>query len=128
MTFSLKHSWIALLYALLVLRLFLHEPGPYHWLLRRRALTAAGIISYGLYMYHQPVNGLFHGFLFNQEPHAVTNAEFLVGIIVMAISIALATLSYIYLERPIRRFAQRISFKKSGSLGTPVATAAQPAQ
>ena len=56
-SFSLKYSAIALMFALLILRIFLYKPGLYHWALRTKALTAAGLISYALYMYHQAVNG-----------------------------------------------------------------------
>jgi peptidoglycan/LPS O-acetylase OafA/YrhL len=90
-------------------------PGPYHWFLRTKILTGVGLISYALYMYHEPVNGLMHGFIFNQEPRISTVAELLVAFAVTAIAVALATLSYIYLERPIRRWAQRIDFSRKSS-------------
>jgi len=112
------------MFALLILRIFLYEPGPYHWFLRTKVLTGIGLISYALYMYHQAVNGLMHGFIFNQEPHISTVAELFVSFAVMAIAIALATLSYVYFERPIRRLAQRVSYSSKLSQGTLTATLA----
>jgi peptidoglycan/LPS O-acetylase OafA/YrhL len=121
---SLRYSAIALMFALLILRIFLYEPGPYHGFLRTKVLTGIGLISYALYMYHQAVNGLMHGFIFNQEPHISTVAELFVSIAVMAIAIALATLSYVYFERPIRRLAQRVSYSSKLSQGALTATSA----
>jgi peptidoglycan/LPS O-acetylase OafA/YrhL len=114
---ALRYSGIALMFALLILRIFLYEPGPYHWFLRTKVLTGIGLISYALYMYHQAVNGLMHAFIFNQEPRISTVADLLVAFAVMAIAVGLATLSYIYFERPIRRLAQRVSYSSKLSQG-----------
>ncbi len=103
------------MFALLILRIFLYEPGPYHRFLRTKVLTGIGLISYALYMYHQAVNGLMHGFIFNQEPHISTVTELLVAFAVMAIAVGLATLSYVYFERPIRRLAQRVGYSSKSS-------------
>jgi peptidoglycan/LPS O-acetylase OafA/YrhL len=76
---------------------------------RIRLLAKIGLISYALYMYHQSVNGLTHGLLFNQEPQLAAFSHFLASILVISISILLATLSYIYYETSIRKFGHRLS-------------------
>jgi peptidoglycan/LPS O-acetylase OafA/YrhL len=70
----------------------------------------AGLISYALYMYHQAVNGLLHGFIFNQEPRIGSLPEFAVGLLVMAIAIVLAILSYVYMEKPIRQLGRHLRY------------------
>ena len=112
-SFVLRYSAEALLFALLILRIFLYPPGLYHALLRARILTAAGLISYALYMYHQMISGLMHGFVFGHEPKITNVAEFIGALAVMGIAVALATLSYFYLERPIRQLGRRMAFKRS---------------
>ena len=60
-------------------------------------------------MYHQTVNGLMHGMLFGREPKITEWEHWLAAIAVLAISVGLATLSYIYFETPIRRYAAALA-------------------
>jgi peptidoglycan/LPS O-acetylase OafA/YrhL len=117
--FPLKQSLLALMWAIVILRVFTWEGSLFNAIWRNRTLGKLGLISYGAYMYHQTVNGLVHGILFGREPKITSNLELLAGLAVCAIAIGLATLSYIYYERPIRRFAGRLS----DSLGSGRATA-----
>lgn len=105
----LKHSLLALLFAILILRVFLHRDDPINRIWRWGWLRQAGLISYALYMYHQSVNGLFHGFLFRSEPLIASVPHLVTAVLVVATAIGLATLSFIYVERPIRRFGHRLS-------------------
>src|SRR5262249_3240195 len=61
-------SALALMFAILILRIFLYEDDIYKRVLRSDVLVKAGLISYATYMYHQAVNGFLHGFIFNQAP------------------------------------------------------------
>jgi len=60
-------------------------------------------------MYHQAINGLVHGLLFNDEPRVESFPQLLASILVMALAIGLATVSYVFMERPIRAFGRRMS-------------------
>lgn len=77
-------------------------------LLRTRALAFVGRISYGLYLYHLPVYfalGLLHG-RFAEPPSAGR------VLLAVALSFAVATLSYFVIERPILRYAARFRSRK----------------
>jgi peptidoglycan/LPS O-acetylase OafA/YrhL len=100
----LSYLEISVLFALLLLRIFLYDGGLFRAILRHRFFTAGGAISFALYMYHQPVNGTLHGLIFDHAPTISNAAELSVSILVMLISALLAALSYFYLEHPIRRF------------------------
>ena len=128
MVYTLTYSVLALFFALCLLRLFLHERGLYHRILAWKPLTWLGLISYGLYMYHQPVNGLVHGLLFRDEPRVGSWQEFIVALLVISIAIVVAALSYRFIETPIRRAAHRINFRPPVAAGaqaqmTPTGTA-----
>src|SRR5262245_2302399 len=111
----LQYLITSVLFALLILRIFLYENGLFRSILRLKFLTGAGLISYALYMYHQAVNGLLHGFILNQEPRIASVTDFLVAMVVVFIAVGLATLSYFYLERPIRQLGHRVRYKHASS-------------
>lgn len=102
--YPLKPSLLAIMWAIVILRIFTYQNSMFNKIWRSSILAKIGLISYGLYMYHQSINGLVHGLLFNQEPTIKTPEHLLAAIAVLAISVGLAALSYIYFENPIRRY------------------------
>lgn len=119
---DIRYSTFAIMSLLFILRVYFYEPGWLHWVLRTQVLVKAGLISYALYMYHQVVNGLLHGFIFNQVPRIASWPEFALAILVMAISVILAAISYIVMERPIRRLGHRIKYERAA----PAAVVSRP--
>jgi peptidoglycan/LPS O-acetylase OafA/YrhL len=110
----IRYTPTALMYALVILRVFLYQDGIYNAVLRSPLLVKAGLISYALYMYHQAVNGLMHGIILNQVPKIESWLEFGVALGVIAVAVGLATLSYFFLEAPIRRLGHRVKFEHAG--------------
>jgi peptidoglycan/LPS O-acetylase OafA/YrhL len=103
-----KYSAVAVMFMVLILRVFLYGDGLYRRALRCRVLMGVGAISYACYMYHQSINGLLHGFLFDQAPRIASWAEFGVALLAIAISVGLAVVSYFYFEMPIRQWGRRV--------------------
>lgn len=92
-------SGIALCAALGVLAVVRSGPGPFVRVLSARPLIAAGIISYSMYVWHLPV---FQIVLKNTRGwEALPRVAIAVGI-----SLALAVLSYRFIERPFVRRRQ----------------------
>jgi peptidoglycan/LPS O-acetylase OafA/YrhL len=69
-----------------------------------------GRISYCLYLVHQPIAGLLHGLLLNSSPDVGNVAAFVVTLLAMAVSIAVAAASWAWFERRILAWAQRYRF------------------
>lgn len=93
-----------------VLLISFSRPGTWvHQLLSLKPLVWIGLISYSLYLVHQPVFALCR-FLFIQEPSSVLFA----GLI--AVSIVLAYVNYRYVERPFRQ-VERFSGRFMLTLG-----------
>ena len=67
--------------------------------LRTKELTFLGEISYGMYLYHLPIYWLVN----NSGTHDSTNDPWSMWVCKIAITIAVATLSYRYIEMPILR-------------------------
>jgi peptidoglycan/LPS O-acetylase OafA/YrhL len=59
-------------------------------------------------MFHQTINGLVHGILFNQEPIILTTTHLLAAIAVILIPLGLAILSYVFLEKPIQLYGREL--------------------
>ena len=111
----LNYLQLSVMFALLLLRIHLYDGGLFRRILRSRLLAGFGLISYALYMYHQSINGVLHGFIFNQAPKITNLSELAVGLVVVALAIGLSVLSYFYLERPIRRLGQRVRYERAAS-------------
>ncbi|KRR18137.1 acyltransferase family protein [Bradyrhizobium retamae] len=71
------------------------ETAPGRWL-GMRPFRAIGRISYSLYLWHWPVWVLYRHYINNTEPSTVE------AICLALVSIALATLSFYFVEKPIR--------------------------
>jgi peptidoglycan/LPS O-acetylase OafA/YrhL len=105
----LKQSMLAAMFAIVILRVFTYQTSAFNRIWLNSLLAKIGLISYALYMYHQTVNGLVHGILFGGDPKITEWEHLLAAIAVLAISVGLATLSYIYFETPIRRYAATLA-------------------
>src|SRR5262249_43477921 len=65
---AVLYSIFAVVSAIAIFRIFLVEDGVYRRVLRNRVLGSAGLISYSLYLYHEPVNGIIHAILLDETP------------------------------------------------------------
>ena len=110
-------SFLAAFYAL-VISIGVVNRGAIAPLLRSKILIFFGFISYALYMFHQTVNGLMHGFIFQHEPQMQSVAHFTVTSLSVAIAVGLAYLSSKYFEAPIRAAGYRMTRTKTSSEGT----------
>lgn len=87
------------------------ERSLYRRILSTPILVFFGVISYALYMYHPAVNGLLFGIVFATEPALPDTQHFIIALVVIPVSVALAWLSTRYFELPIRRWSQRASYR-----------------
>jgi len=72
-----------------------HHPGPVGTVLATRPLVELGVISYGVYLYHQPIFLVVDAARTGLDGWALSAVRFVV-------TVALAAASYRFVERPIR--------------------------
>lgn len=77
-------------------------------LLRQPGLIFAGQISYALYLFHQPINGLLHGVILGARPNLHSPAAIFVTCLALACTVGAAYLSYCWLEEPLLRRARLV--------------------
>jgi peptidoglycan/LPS O-acetylase OafA/YrhL len=124
----LAYSALGLFHACLLLLAVTHERGRFAALLRVRALQRTGLLAYGLYLFHQPVNGLAHALLLDAAPALSGWAAALVTCAALAATFALAEVSWRVVERPLIGIGQRLRYAREAAAPyvTPRAPAAAP--
>ena len=79
-------------------------------------LGALGALSYTLYLVHQPINGLLHGLILGARPDVGSVAGVGVTVFAIALSFAVASLSYRLVEAPILAWARRATMTHQARL------------
>ena len=97
------------IFAYLIARIFFTD-GWMRTFLRTRFMVFMGAISYPFYMYHQAINGMFHGVILGQVPKIENSSGIAVAIAVLLTAGSLATLSTLYYERPFRRLGKQAKY------------------
>lgn len=78
---------------------------------RNPVLIGMGTISYGVYLMHQPIAGLLHALIRNQAPRITNMNDALVTLLALAITLALACLSWRFFERPLVQIGQHAKYE-----------------
>jgi peptidoglycan/LPS O-acetylase OafA/YrhL len=93
--------WVALFYAGLLLVSVTGPKGIVSAVMRFPLLRQLGMISYGVYLFHQPINGLMHGLLLGRDYWFREPVDMFVTAGSLAVTVAVATLSWRFVEKPI---------------------------
>ena len=78
---------------------------------RSPVLQFFGRISYGLYLFHQPVAGLLFALIFGNRPDIGKFSQTCVTIAAMGVSIGIAHLSWVHLESPLIRLGHQWRYR-----------------
>ena len=97
--FGLEYSFCALLYGLLLLSTLLS--GRLAAILSIGPLRFMGSIAYGVYLFHWLINVVLQKALFYFRPTSGSTIKILVTICSSVVSIAVATASWKYFEKPL---------------------------
>lgn len=95
------YPWMALLYGLLVVLCVTHPAGTPATLMRWITLRRLGIISYGVYLLHIPVDGLVHGLVSQKGIFVTTFSDGMTTLLALILTLALASASWRFFEKPI---------------------------
>ncbi len=81
---------------------------------RSQTLQFFGRISYGLYLFHQPVAGLMFALIFGNRPDIGKFTQTCVTVVAMGVSIGIAHLSWVHLESPLIRLGHQWRYRVAG--------------
>jgi peptidoglycan/LPS O-acetylase OafA/YrhL len=108
-----NHALFASLYTVVVIFTVLESGGYSVFILRTPILRFLGLISYGLYLFHQPVAGILHGILLDSRPTLNTGASWIVTLLSFGISVLMAATSYFLIERYFLRLGRSQFYENS---------------
>ena len=105
---NFKFLWFAILYSTFLVVALLYQQTKVTWFLRSWFLSFWGSIAYGLYMYHQAISGLLHGWLCDGVNPSLTSGygASITGIAFL-LSTAIAWLSFKYFESVFLRIGKQ---------------------
>lgn len=105
------YTWLAFFYGAVLLYALLFSNGIGGAMLRFRPLRGLGLISYGVYLLHQPVSGLCHWMLAAQDEPVFRNAhQASITVFSLVLVLTLAFLSWRFFERPLLRRGHRHAY------------------
>jgi len=96
-----KYTWLALLYSSIlwiILRCYLPF---FNCILKNKILIWSGMISFAVYMFHQPVSGIMHGLIYQRAPKITSIYELSITILSLLITILMAFLTYHTFEKKL---------------------------
>lgn len=115
--FSFFYSiWWSLLYVVFICVALLYKGSHLTAVLRFTPLRFFGVISYGLYLLHQPVSGMIHGWLRNdQKPYFYDSWGAVVTGIAFLVAVMVSWVSFRFYETPFLRYGHRFNYEKGRS-------------
>jgi peptidoglycan/LPS O-acetylase OafA/YrhL len=122
----LDHFILSLFYAIVVLQCVVHSDGKLAGFFSARWLQRTGVLSYGLYMFHEPISGLLHGALRGSHPSIGTSAGLVVTLLSLGLTFLAAPLSMRYFERHFLAWGRRFDYHSPAPEPSPSAEAILP--
>lgn len=104
------HSYLAILYAALLLTVLRCLGTPWTSPLRWHAARWIGERSFAIYLLHQPVSGLLHGWLNGGEPQISDVASASVTVASLFVTLLLSEVSFRLIEKPAMDYGRRYSY------------------
>lgn len=102
---------LALFYLSFMLLALISKGPRFQFLFNNRSLIFLGIHSYGIYLFHQIISGLCHGYLADRAPSISNHQQFFIAVLALALTILTAWISWNIMEKPFIRLGHRLKYK-----------------
>jgi peptidoglycan/LPS O-acetylase OafA/YrhL len=107
----LGYTWLALFFGCVLLTVVVHPETLLATICRWRVLCYLGTLSYGIYMYHQAINGILHAVFFADEPVIRGWATFGVTLLSVLATALVSMASYHFVEKYLLRLGHRAKWQ-----------------
>lgn len=112
---NLVYTWLACMYAVILLIAVSDRGAWVSGLLRNQVLVWFGIMSYGLYMYHQVIAGLMHGAFGEGVPSLATAKGVLLTAVSFVLTLIITAASFYLFEQRFVRFGHTFRYQVAKS-------------
>ncbi len=116
-TVTIGYSWLAFFYSALLLTVVSQSDGWLAAIMRWRFLGWLGGISYCVYLLHDAFNFFAHGILFHADPQLYSLGHLAVTIFALLLTLAVASVSWRSLEKPLIRRGHTYSYGEGTDSG-----------
>lgn len=106
------HFVLGLFYVTVLLQCVVFQGGLVARLLSAGWLRQCGMISYALYMFHEPAAGLLHGAIFGAEPSIKDVPGLGITLLSLAVALLAAWLSTQYFESRFLKWGHRFKYRR----------------
>jgi peptidoglycan/LPS O-acetylase OafA/YrhL len=107
---TLGYTWMAMFYLSILLLAILPGANRLKRCLRVKYLTGLGTISYGVYLIHGPIYEMSYALLKRESPALRNYSDLGVTLLVAFLTIAIATLSWKFFEKPLVRRGHTLTY------------------
>ena len=118
---ELQHSFLAVFYAVVLLLVVLNTGSRLTIPLRFRALSSTGLYSYGIYLYHQFILGVAHGYILESSPSLDSMQAILVTAGSLIATFIVAAIAFNLVEARFIGFGRRFRYEKLSGAALSVA-------
>jgi len=107
------YSWNALGFGTLLVLVVTHPGGMLGRLFRARGLGRIGMISYAIYLLHQPIIGLLFGITKQSEPRLNSIGSLALTVVALGMTYLMASISWVCFERPLLKIGRSIKYESA---------------
>ena len=108
--YNFQFTLLAIFYAILIFCILEANSKILSAVLTSRFLVFTGAISYSMYMFHQVINGLVHGFWFDNKPEINGMETIMASTLAVLITYGFCYLSLKFFEEPIRSWGAQYRY------------------
>jgi peptidoglycan/LPS O-acetylase OafA/YrhL len=112
------YTWLALSYTLLLLYALTRPNSLMSRALRSKCLGWLGLIAYGTYLFHQPIQWLLFAYFWGGAPAITSGYRLITTLAALFLTLVIARLSWRFFEGPLIRFGHRSDYRFTESTET----------
>lgn len=106
----LYHTLFNFVYALLLLSSLTYQTGVLGKVLRSKLLRFFGLVSYGVYLFHQLISGVLHSLILDSQPRLATISELWVTVLSFGTTVVFSYFLHLFIERPFIRWGHQFKY------------------
>jgi peptidoglycan/LPS O-acetylase OafA/YrhL len=122
---NVGYTWMALSYTLFLLYALTRPNSLMSQALRTKWLGWLGLIAYGTYLFHQPIQWLLFSYFWGGAPVITSGYTLFTTFAALLLTLVVARLSWQFFESPLIRLSHRSSYQFAESREKPESPFAQ---